>query len=193
MSGLAAPGRVVPGAMGIDRNSVVELLLRERVRLTSAAAVVVRDVHAADDVFQQVVLAALEQADAFREPGHVVAWALRAARHRAIDLARRRHVRTLDADALDAMEAHWASLPDGQVSARVEALERCLAKLPARAREVLRLRYGCDLDCGAVARRLRRSVDAVYQALSRLHRRLRGCVEGELRRAGQLAAEEANL
>ncbi|MBA4064675.1 MAG: hypothetical protein C0501_13365 [Isosphaera sp.] len=169
--------------MPLDANVVVQVLLRERVRLTAAAVVVLRDVHAADDVFQQLVLAALEHPGHFRDADHLLAWSLRAARHRAVDAARRRRVRTLDDEALDALEAHWSGTPAADPPARVEALQWCLAKVPAAGREVLRLRYEGGLSCGEVADRLRRSVDAVYQTLSRLHRRLRECVEQHLKRS----------
>jgi RNA polymerase sigma-70 factor (ECF subfamily) len=178
--------------MGLDANAVVQLLLRERVRLTAAAVAVLRDVHTADDVFQQIVLAALGHPDHFRDPDHLLAWSLRAARHRAVDAARRRRVQVLDADVLDALEAHWADTPAADPPARVEALQHCLGRLPAAGREVLRLRYEGGLSCGEVAGRLRRSVDAVYQTLSRLHRRLRECVEEQLNRPATRPEEAAS-
>ena len=46
--------------MVLEPDTIVQVLLRERLRVTALAAAVVRDVHAADDIFQQVVLAALE-------------------------------------------------------------------------------------------------------------------------------------
>ena len=45
--------------------------------MTSLAAAVIRDVHAADDIFQQVVLAALEARSHFRDTDHVLAWSFR--------------------------------------------------------------------------------------------------------------------
>lgn len=120
--------------MGLDENTVAEVLHRERVRITASAVTVLRDVHASDDVFQQVVLTALEGADRFRDPDHVIAWALRVARFRAIDQARQWDLRPIDPDALDALEEHWAALPAGGPTARVEALRRCVGRLPDHAR-----------------------------------------------------------
>ena len=58
--------------MGMERDAIVQLLLHERVRLTASAAVIARDVHAADDIFQQVVLAALQTcAAAFKTSAEV--------------------------------------------------------------------------------------------------------------------------
>jgi DNA-directed RNA polymerase specialized sigma24 family protein len=45
---------------------------------------------------------------------------------------------------------------------------------------VLRLRYADGMTAAAIAGKLHRSADAVYQTLSRVHRALRNCVEQEL-------------
>lgn len=173
--------------MAIQRDALVQILLRERVRLTASAAVIARDVHAADDIFQQVVLAALQAVDGFHDASHVMAWALRAARHRALDIAERRRVVPLPDDVLDQLEAEWAEPEGGAVSDQAEALHRCLGRVVGPAREVLHLRYVDGLTAVAIASRLRRTADAVYQMLSRTHRALRQCVERELGRVDQPA------
>jgi RNA polymerase sigma-70 factor (ECF subfamily) len=171
--------------MGLGRDSIVQVLLRERVRMMASATALVRDVHAADDIFQQVVLAALQAEETFRDRDHVVAWALRAARHRALDLASRRRLTPLPDDVLDQMEADWTA--PGDWSDQAEALHRCLARLAGPAREMLRMRYADGLTAVAIAERLRRTADAVYQTLSRAHRALRRCVEHEIGRVDQPA------
>jgi len=168
--------------MTMEPDTVVQILLRERMRVTAAAAAVVRDVHAADDIFQAVVLGALEHCTRFHEPDHVLAWSLRAARHRAVDLARRRHLRTLPDDVLDLLEAKWDDPTGPHESDRAEALHRCLGKLTGSAKTLLNLRYADGLAANAIAGKLRRSADAVYQNLSRVHRALRACVEREMSR-----------
>ncbi len=165
--------------MGLDQNTVVQVLLRERVRISASVLGILRDVHAADDVFQQVVLQALEGREQFREPEHLLAWSLRAARHRAIDSIQKRGARCLDTAVLELLEDQWVE----DVSPRVEALQHCMDKLPPPARRLLRLRYQDGLRCNAVADRLGRTVDAVYQNLSRIHRQLRQCVERQLQSA----------
>jgi len=176
--------------MGLSPNTIVQILLRERVRVSAFVMAILRDANAADDVFQQVVLQALEGHEHFREPEHLLAWALRVARHRALDALPRHAPRCLDGPVLELLEQQWAAAPADDVPARVEALHRCLEKLPAAARELLRLRYEDGLRCTTVADRLGRTVDAVYQSLSRLHRQLRQCVEGRLK-AGQQSLGEA--
>ncbi|MBY0513593.1 MAG: hypothetical protein K2P78_06740, partial [Gemmataceae bacterium] len=90
--------------MPLETDTVVQVLLQERRRVTAFAAAVVRDVHAADDIFQQVVLTALEGRARFRDADHLLAWSLRAARHRAVDQVRGRRPQPLPDDVLDLLE-----------------------------------------------------------------------------------------
>jgi RNA polymerase sigma-70 factor, ECF subfamily len=167
--------------MGLDQNTVVQVLLRERIRISASVLSILRDVHAADDVFQQVVLQGLQCREQFREPEHVLAWGLRVARHRAIDILKKRGAECLDDAVLELLEHQWDAVPAGELDARVEALHRCMDKLPEPSRRLLRLRYEEGLRCTTVAGRLGRSLDAVYQSLSRIHRQLRQCVEREVK------------
>jgi RNA polymerase sigma-70 factor (ECF subfamily) len=169
--------------MGLESDTVVQLLLQERVRVAAATATIVRDSHEADDIFQQVVLAALERRSEFREPGHVLAWALRAARHRALDMSRRKHMWCLPPDILDVFEARWTAPQGAGASDQVEALRQCMDKLGLPAREMLTMRYSDGMNGAAIAARLGRTADAVYQSLSRIHRALRECVEWRMTRS----------
>lgn len=166
--------------MTLEPEAIVQLLLHERPRVTALAAAVIRDVHTADDIFQQVVLAALEQRAEFHDAGHVLAWALRAARHRAVDLSRKRQLQALPDEVLDLLESPADDPASVTWSDRSEALHRCLSNLTPSARGLLQMKYGEGLTAVTIAERLKRTADAVYQSLSRLHRWLRECVEKRL-------------
>ncbi len=166
--------------MTMKADEVVQTLLRSRLRVAGVAAAVARDVHAADDIFQQVVLSALEDCGQFRDADHLLAWSLRAARHRAIDLSRRRKMISLPDEVLDLLEAQWANPISASWPERMEALHRCVGRLGSRARDILQKKYADGLTVLVIARQMRRTPDAVYQALSRIHRGLRECVAREL-------------
>jgi RNA polymerase sigma-70 factor (ECF subfamily) len=170
--------------MGLEADTVVAFLLRHRLRLVAAAAGIVRNPHDSDDVFQQVVLAALEARDQLKDSEHLLAWGVRAIRHRAIDVARRKHLGCLSDRALDLLEAEYAD-PSGPVPTdQAEALWACLEKLTPAARTLMKLRYFDGLPVPLIADRMGRTTDAVYQLLSRTHRALRSCVEVETNGAG---------
>ncbi len=166
--------------MTMKADEVVQILLRWRLRVASVAAAIARDVHAADDIFQQVVLAALEDKEQFKDPEHLLAWAVRAARHRAIDLCRKRKMVSLPDKVLDLLEAEWTSPTSAGWPEKVEALHRCVSRLGTKARELLQLKYADGRSVLFIAKQVGRSPEAIYQALSRIHRALRECVEREL-------------
>lgn len=166
--------------MVLESDTIVQVLLRERLRVTALAAAVVRDVHAADDIFQQVVLAALEAGPHFRDADHLLAWSFRVARHRALDLARGRRLRSLPDEVLDLLESRWADPALAVNTDRGEALHRCLGRLGPPARELLQMKYADGLSASTIADRQSRTAAAVYQKLCRIHRALRDCVEQEL-------------
>jgi RNA polymerase sigma-70 factor (ECF subfamily) len=68
---------------------------------------------------------------------------------------------------------------------RSQALARCIDRLPGRHRDLLQRRYRDGQAIEVVARQVRRSVDAVYRALSRIRRRLHDCVSRSLAQEGQ--------
>src|SRR5882724_10182928 len=101
--------------MGLEKNLIVQTLLRERIRISGSVMPIVRDANTVDDLFQQVVLKALQTGDHFTEPEHLRAWALRSIRHRAIDLLRTRRVHCLDEAVLDLLEQQWARTPADEI------------------------------------------------------------------------------
>lgn len=175
--------------MGLEADIVVAQLLQHRLRLVAVVSSVVRNVHDADDVFQQVVLSALESRGEMHDSDHLIAWAIRAVRHRAIDLARKRSLPTLSDRVLDLLEAEWGD-PAGTLRAGTDqeaAVLGCLDKLTPLARDVMTWRYYDGLSVPAIAARLRRTPDAVYQLLSRAHRAVRTCVRVECGLLGDVA------
>ncbi|HJZ55365.1 MAG TPA: sigma-70 family RNA polymerase sigma factor [Gemmataceae bacterium] len=168
--------------MALEPDVIVQVLLPARQRLLALAVAVVRDVHAADDLFQQVVVSALEHRAQFRDREHLIAWSVRVIRHRAVDLARGRRLRSLPDEILDLFESRWDD-PAGPVwSDKVEALHHCLGDLAAPARTLLQMKHAEGLPSAAIAARLQRTTVAIVQNLCRIHRTLRECVERKLGR-----------
>lgn len=172
--------------MNLDESAILHALMQARTRLSAAAWVVVRDAHAAEDIFQNVALKAMTREVSFPNEGMLLSWAFITARREGIDWLRRnrREVVSLEEDVLDLLEQEWQrdnAVPDGT---RVEALHDCLAAAPEPARRLLKLRYYEGCSCEEVATQLGVGLNAIYKRLSRLHESLKDCVEGKLRQAG---------
>ncbi|MHC4166693.1 MAG: RNA polymerase sigma factor [Planctomycetota bacterium] len=165
--------------MTISEQDILRTLLKSRDRIAAAAWVVVRDAHAAEDIFQNVVLKALTKEVSFEATGAVLSWAFITARREGIDWLRRhrRELTGLDSELLGLLEQEWLSETADCGEQRMEALRACLKTLPDKSRRLLRLRYFEGDSCGEVAKKLGTELNAVYKRLSRLHKGLRGCIE----------------
>lgn len=171
--------------MPLTEEEILAALMRWRTRLSAAAWLVVRDAHAAEDIFQNVAVKAMTREARFEAEGALVSWAFITARREGIDWLRRhrREVVTPEADILDLLDAEFQSVPSPARGGRLEALESCLEAVPESSRRLLRLRYFDGRSCEEVAAELGVGLDAVYKRVSRLHEALRDCVNGRLRGA----------
>jgi RNA polymerase sigma-70 factor (ECF subfamily) len=177
--------------MAMNQQQVVQTLLAARMRVSAAVWVIVRDAHAAEDIFQDVAVKALSADVQFDREPQLISWAQITARHQALNWLRSRkgHVLALDETVLELIEREWAPeamRPEGE---RIEALRLCLEELPDQSRQILRLRYFEGYSCEEVSRAVGAGLDAVYQRLSRLHRALRECIQKRLEAASQAKLE----
>ena len=165
--------------MTLSEPDILRIVMKSRDRIAAVAWVVVRDAHAAEDIFQNVALKALEQEIQFPAEGALLSWAFITARREGIDWLRRhrRELTGLDTEVLELLEQDWLTETAQQGETRIEALRTCLKTLPEKSSHLLRLRYFEGRKCGEVAETLGMGLDAVYKRLSRVHRGLRKCIE----------------
>ncbi|MBO93583.1 MAG: hypothetical protein CMI32_01625 [Opitutales bacterium] len=166
----------------MTENEIVTILLRERMRLSAFAWSILRDTHIVEDVIQEVIVKALANRGKIKDEGHLLAWARTTTRNQSIDFLRKHRGRvvTLEDETLEVLHENMRFRESADTSARKDALHQCISKLPEKSRQVLNLRYQEEMRGTAVAKSLNRTVDAVYQMLSRLHRQLRKCIESRL-------------
>ena len=163
----------------MTEEAIVSEILKHRNSLCGMVWAILRDHHATEDVFQDVVVKALARRDQFEDGDYLLAWARVSSRNAAIDLCRQRQNRSnlLEKAALDALEADLSSEASEARAARIDALMDCLNQLPKKTRAVMNARYREGKKVQVVADALGKSLDSIYQTLSRTHRKLRECVE----------------
>lgn len=152
-------------------------LLAERGLLLAYIQVILPDAHAAEDVLQDALLLAMRTT--FRDIDHARAWIRVTARNLALNEGRRRQRRAgaLPADVLDDLEPLWDEQVQGPaMTERMAALRACCAQLPARARQLLQLRFERNLDGAGIGAAIGRPLNTVYVSLSRIYRRLAACI-----------------
>ncbi len=82
---------------------------------------------------------------------------------------------------LEPLDRAWVEFEGEDAgSAYLEALRTCLEHLPSQTREVLRLRFGCDMPRAAIAARVKSSLGGVKSLLLRSKETLRGCIRRKL-------------
>ncbi len=175
-------------AKPLDPDQFVVLFARHerRVRSFIASLVACRS-DLVDDILQATSLVAWQKLDTFSYTGNtpdeeLVRWMCTVARFEVMNASRKKRSPRFDLDesTVDAI-AQCQLEQAGDLEDRFEALKGCLERLPARQRELLRLRYWQGLSIDEVARLRGRQVNAVYTALSRIRR----CIEHSLRQEGQ--------
>jgi RNA polymerase sigma-70 factor (ECF subfamily) len=163
--------------------------LRDRHRLGAYVIGLLRDVHAAEDLLQEVWLLLASEVEKGTVFESQAAWCRGVARN----LVRRHWERQqkakviADSSVLDAFleRAELAfeeaeQREDDHGAARRQALHDCVARLPEHSRHLLALRYEKRLSIDDLARELSRGFDAVTKALYRLRQGLLQCVQRKL-------------
>lgn len=162
---------------------VTMLLMKHRSELFAYLLASTRNPHDAEDLLQDVSLAASSSWTQYRPDSPFLPWAREIARRRILDFARKRGRRMalLEPEILERLDAAAVTLEaEPPVDPRRDALGRCLGGIGGTARRVMDLRYADRLEVGRIAAELRRSVQATYAILKRTKQILRDCVERRL-------------
>lgn len=173
--------------MSLHQDIVVQLLLKHRGKLLGAIRAMVADEHLAEDIFQEISIAALNKHDEIADEDHFGPWMRTAARLQSLTALRNRNrlPRSLPDEVLGVMEPHWGKFDKRNDADLSDSLRICLERLSPYARQVVRARYSEGKRGNDLAIALNRSINTVYVALSRAHDTLRECLRKRL-------AEEAS-
>ena len=171
------------------RIQAVAFLSRHQRMIQAYSYSIVNDFHLAEDVAQEVALIIASQWEAMPEPPGREPWLKEVIRRKSLEVRRRHREREslLPAETLELVADSFTLDIDAQPeseaapSDRREALSRCLARLSGDARAVVEARYQEDLDCAAIAERVKRPISSIYTILKRARAALAECVERGVR------------
>jgi RNA polymerase sigma-70 factor (ECF subfamily) len=165
------------------RERLTRLWLEAEPSVQAFVFAAVNDPHDAEDVVQQVALTVARRLDEYDGARPFVAWALWLAKSRIADHFRRQgRERLVFSDTLMDQLAEVLVQRQPSRTARQEALERCLEKLPEKSRHLLALRYEEDAPMERVAESIESSAGAVRVMLFRVRNLLSDCIDHELTR-----------
>ncbi len=171
-----------------DDRAFVEIVTRYRAKMFAAAFAMLRNRADAEEVAQDTFIRAHRGLARFRGDASLSTWL----HHIALNLARnnywyyfrrRRHATlSLDCPCSDDNRATFADLVATESAGPVrtamtgefaELVAACMARLGARAREILTLRNTCNLSYAEIARQLGISVGTVKSRIARARESLR--------------------
>jgi RNA polymerase sigma-70 factor (ECF subfamily) len=151
-----------------------------RVRCLREAQRLLRDPLAAEDAVQEALLRAWRQRHRCKRPDAPLAWMVQITRNESLRLIGRRQARA-ERETPSVAEVEAAQDPEvGEPEGRLDLLDlrRALAHVSTDERELLALRYGCDLSQPDIAEALAVPEGTVKVRLHRARKRVRQAMEG---------------
>lgn len=162
----------------LSHETFIRLLLRHQAGIRAFIGAVVYRTEDIDEIMQSVSLVAWRKFDSLEDPEGFGRWACVIARHEVLKFQRSK---ARDRFVLDeGLVERILSEGEDELPARecrLSLLDRCLDKLPTSRRELLLQVYSPGCTARAVAERLGKSEDGLYQLLRRLRLELKDCVE----------------
>jgi RNA polymerase sigma-70 factor (ECF subfamily) len=163
-----------------NNDRFLPLFLEAQPDLRAFIGAMVRDPVAREDVFQEVSMVLWKSFGKFDPTRSFGAWA-RGVAARKIMEDRRLRARLPESISPEVLEAVAAGFEPDETSqkwqARERALKECIEQLPPRSGDLVAQRYAKGTEIDELAESTGMSIDAIYQALSRLRRQLRDCVQ----------------
>ena len=163
------------------QDEFLKLLLKHQTEVKGFIGSVVLDRHLRDDVFQEVAVTLWQQQESYDFQRSFAAWARGIAANKILQM-RDQNARFPVAFSPETIQALLDEFDrtEPAASTQVDALRECLRGLPPQSRRLLELRYERNLSCDQIARETRRTLDAVYQTLSRIRAKLEECIRNRL-------------
>lgn len=127
---------------GGDERALLALMERYGTAILHFAYRMTGDMGLAEEIFQDTMLKAWQQASAFRQDGHLKAWLFRVARNGAIDHMRRKRVPVEEFTAcLETAAASFRPEREAERSWLTDEVFQAMQDLPMAYREVVELRF----------------------------------------------------
>jgi len=165
----------------LDAGEFIELYTAHEVRLRGYVLSLVPRWSDAEDIVQKCSLILWKKFDQYEPGTNFFAWACQIVRFEVKEFGRQlaRDRMVFNDEFLNAV-AEATVQSRQELQQRIDALQKCVARLPKDHRELLRLRYDERRSVGSVATVVNRPIEGVYKALSRIRLALHACISRRL-------------
>lgn len=169
-----------------DTEEFIELLTGAQSAVLGYILSLWPDHSGAHDILQETNLTLWRKAEDFEQGTNFTAWACRTAYFHVLNHRRKasREQLVFDEDVLDYLAERQEERVASGAADTVDALRRCLAKLPADQQELVRQRYEPGATVQGIAEQLGKTEGAISQALYRIRASLQKCMEKQTAREG---------
>lgn len=153
---------------------------------------ILRDFNAAEEVLQNAAVVIIEGATAGEPIRNFRAWAKEIVRRQALyhlrqQMQEAKRFRPISPELFEAISGAFLEDDAEVVPLEVQALRQCLAKLSARKREMLALRYERQQSFEQIGHKLGTTAGAAQRALSRIRILLNECILATLRASEEMS------
>ncbi len=169
---------------------IARLLIEHRPSLMGYLVSCLRNHPDAEDLYQDVSLAAIQSADQLRSADGFLPWAREIARRRVLAHFRKtKRLTPIDPELVDRLTETAAEMDRAhEVPARIEALHTCLEALPSESRKLIAMRYeDHQRPVESLAQSFGRSIQATYAMLKRSRLLLRDCITQKMNQQANAA------
>jgi RNA polymerase sigma-70 factor (ECF subfamily) len=172
--------KVLKGDREAFRDLVVEFGPAVRALLASH----ISDSHTIDDLAQETFISAYKDLSTFDLSGDFLKWVRGIARNKMLMHLRRMYkhadaVEQLRAQAMEYLSDKVLEKSEGDTSAEVKRLKKCIEKLRGQINQIIKLRYFAQEKIKAIAEKLQTSMSAVGVQLHRGRKQLESCMQKE--------------
>lgn len=165
----------------LNQQEILNTLLQERNRLFTFAWSIVKNVHTAEDVYQETMIKSMNSKNGFENEAQLLGWARTVTRNRCFDIVykekNRRNI--LEESVDDLLQKDLEERDMDKEEKNISVLKDCLGSLTDNSREIIKLRYFHSMQAKMVAEKLNRKPDAVYKSLQRIYQKLRECISSK--------------
>jgi RNA polymerase sigma factor (sigma-70 family) len=174
----------------VNQPKITRDFLQNRQGLLGFIFALTRNQLVAEEVFQEVALAILEEANSGKQVDPFLPWAREVARRRVVEYyrksSRREAITPLSETMVELVGRSFTENEEApeQDSLRLVSLRECLKQLPARARQVVDLRYNARLGIEGIAQSLSWQIGSIHVLLARSRKALADCVRAKLSASG---------
>ena len=168
-----------------------DLFLRElmvyRKRIYAFILTLVSNSSDAEEIMQETVAVMWEKYQDIETVSNFVSWGVRIAHFKVLEFRKKKYQSKVkfDNELLDSVLGGAAAVNE-QVDERFEALEKCLAKLDNKSRQLVKLRHQSGNTIKSIAESLAMDKRVAYRQVGLVHDQLLRCVRRTLREEGAL-------